>query len=150
GAMFGRRKRKKVQQPAADAPPWPVWPDPNLDRAVDAIVEVERRFKGVPWAQYRRLDQEHRSRTLTVPDWFPDWHAIRPEHVAQVAERSGRPVAAAGLLSMHPSGYVREAAVEVLAKTPDARALPFLLVRCADWVTQVRLAAQAAVGERLK
>jgi hypothetical protein len=105
---------------------------PDLERAAARLDEVERRFAATPWWDYRRLDQEHRSRTLSVPDWFPDWHRFLPEDVARLAERSGRPVVAAGLLSMHPDGYVREAAVAVLARTADPQATPFLLVRSAD------------------
>ncbi|MGW3964037.1 HEAT repeat domain-containing protein [Amycolatopsis sp. NPDC005003] len=46
-------------------------------------------------------------------------------------------------------GYLREAAIHRLAVSPDPEALPLLLVRCVDWVPQVRAAARAAVVSKL-
>ncbi len=53
------------------------------------------------------------------------------------------------LLSMHPNGRVREAAVEHLAVVHDGSEIPFLLLRLNDWVPQVRARARAVVRERL-
>jgi hypothetical protein len=148
--LFGRRKRRvQTRQVALNGPTWLYSHEPDFARAVALLEEVERRFAETPWWHYRRLDQEHRSRTFSVPAWFPDWHSFRARDVARLVELGDRPVAAAGLLSMHPSGYVREAAVRELAATASAQALPFLLVRTADWVEPVRSAAQTAVGSLL-
>lgn len=141
---FGRRKRKteavrSVARAVASRPA------PDLERAAADIAAAEATFAATPWWQYRRLDQEHRSRTLTAPEWFRDWQDVWPEDVETLAVLSGRPLAAGGLLSMHSNGYVREAAVRVLAQSGDPNALPFLLLRSADWVAQVRVPAQQAV-----
>jgi hypothetical protein len=120
----------------------------DLDRAASRLDDAERRWAATPWWDYPRLDREHRSRTLSIPDWFPDWHLVRADDVGRLAARSGRPLAAAGLLSMHPDGHVREAAVRVLAAVVDPGAMPFLLVRSADWVGPVRRRAQAAIMTR--
>lgn len=54
------------------------------------------------------------------------------------------------LISFHPDGHVREAAVARLASSEDGSELPFLLLRCDDWVPQVRSAAERAVMPRLR
>ncbi|MEV4596604.1 HEAT repeat domain-containing protein [Amycolatopsis sp. NPDC049253] len=45
-------------------------------------------------------------------------------------------------------GYVREPAVRQLRSSRDPEALPLLVVRCVDWVRQVREVARAAVLDR--
>lgn len=52
--------------------------------------------------------------------------------------------------SLHPSGYTREEAVNLLAGVYDGTELPFLLLRLNDWVPQVRTAALAAVRRRIR
>lgn len=53
------------------------------------------------------------------------------------------------LASMHPSGYVREAATRLLATRRDGAELPYLLLRTNDWVSEVQRLAAAAVRERV-
>jgi hypothetical protein len=141
-----RRRKSKTSSPTQASSSGAVGqPTADVERAATAIGAVGQQLASTPWWQYRQLDRQHRSRTWSNPDWFPDWHWIQPDDVARIAERSGQPVTAAGLLSMHPSGYVREAAVRVLAQNGRSDALPFLIVRAADWVEQVRQPAQHAV-----
>jgi HEAT repeat protein len=144
--VFERRKQKAKARPPVPRPVAPR-PGPDLERAAADIAAVDATLAATPWWQYRRLDQEHRSRTLTAPDWFRDWQGVRPEDVETLAVMSGRPLATGGLLSMHSNGYVREAAVQVLAESADPNALPFLLLRSADWVAEVREPAQQAVRD---
>jgi hypothetical protein len=54
-----------------------------------------------------------------------------------------------GILSFHPDGFVREAAVKELADSRDGSELPYLLLRLNDWVREVREAAQHAVSARI-
>lgn len=135
-----------------ERPPPGRWvrPRPDLRRAAAGLAEFDRRMSEQPWWTYGRIDREHRSRTLSVPVWFPDWHLIQPDDVGRLAARPGCGALAAELLSMHPDGYVREAAVARLARADSARAFPLLLVRAADWVGPVRERAQAAVRDRLR
>ncbi len=54
------------------------------------------------------------------------------------------------MFTMHPSGYVREAALRRLISESDATlALPYLLLRANDWVDQVRDVATEAVKRLL-
>jgi hypothetical protein len=46
-------------------------------------------------------------------------------------------------------GYLREAAVQRLAVSPDPEALPLLLLRCVDWVRPVGELARAVVVSKL-
>ncbi|MEU4667615.1 hypothetical protein AB0F91_06510 [Amycolatopsis sp. NPDC023774] len=48
----------------------------------------------------------------------------------------------------HADGYVREPGVRRLRRSRNPEALPLLLVRCVDWVPQVRAIARAAVLAR--
>jgi|GEM_PF-2353125 len=70
------------------------------------------------------------------------WFEIRPAHVEQwsnfdsvIARRS------LCIAAMNSSGFVREAAVRVLAAHPHPESLPFLIWSLRDWVMQVRDAA---------
>lgn len=49
------------------------------------------------------------------------------------------------ICSFDPSGFIREAAVQVLGRKPALEALPFLVLRTADWVSQVRICAERAL-----
>jgi HEAT repeat protein len=60
------------------------------------------------------------------------------------------PKAAQRLATFHANGHVREAAVRALARTADADALPYLLLRANDWVVQVADAARGALERRLR
>lgn len=55
-----------------------------------------------------------------------------------------------GVISFHRSGYVRQAAVQLLDKIEGGRELPFLLIRLNDWVAAVRHAARQAVVRRMQ
>lgn len=76
--------------------------------------------------------------------------------VEEVRDRldSGRPkrsdtLPALMVKALSPDGRVREKAVRRLAKSPSLAVLPVLGLRAADWVSQVRAAARAAIAARL-
>jgi HEAT repeat protein len=71
------------------------------------------------------------------------WHEVTP---ASVGDLPSSAVLAMGVASIHVSGYVREAAVEQLVRSSDARALGFLVARANDWVPEVALAAQRGLS----
>ncbi len=83
------------------------------------------------------------------------WPGDRPQLKLYVEESSvrsamprGLPTAALGLLSMNANGRVRELAVRELASSNAADALPFLMLRANDWVSQVSSIAFGAVERR--
>jgi len=101
----------------------------------------------VPWWDHPGLDTVTRRGDHATSRWFADWRRLEARHVGGLVTRARRPAIAAGVLSMHPDGWVREAAVEALARSDDEAALPFLLVRASDWVGPVQAAAAGAVDE---
>lgn len=54
------------------------------------------------------------------------------------------------LASFHGSGYVREAAVRRLLDNRDGSEVPFLLLRCNDWVPTIAELAQRGLRDRLQ
>lgn len=52
------------------------------------------------------------------------------------------------LASFHGSGFVREAAVKQLQQCKDGSEIPFLILRCNDWVKPIAERAQQALRER--
>lgn len=54
------------------------------------------------------------------------------------------------LASFHASGYLREAALRRLRECTDGSEVPFLILRCNDWVRPVAELAQQALRERLR
>src|SRR5260370_25965727 len=65
--------------------------------------------------------------------WWASWDRIEPADVRRLKQRASS-WASLAVLSMHRSGYVREAALRLLAETKDGTALPYLFIRLNDWV----------------
>jgi hypothetical protein len=116
----------------------------NRKEAAAALQAIASLLDSVQPSQLRRLDLEIRRQ---APYW--GFGRLAPEDVARLRVLSSEPFAAAAICSMHRSGYVREAALRELALRRDARELPFLLLRAADWVDEIRTIAQEALTGRL-
>jgi hypothetical protein len=76
------------------------------------------------------------------------WRMVDPADLPRLCQEPGGG-ALVKLTSFHPNGFVRATAVRLLDAMSDGRELPFLLVRCNDWVPAVQQAAAAAVERRL-
>lgn len=113
--------------------------DAEAVRAAAAILE-RATPEDVAWLERNRVgDQEYGA-----------WAELRAADLGTaplVPESASAPIVALG--SMHRSGYVREAAVRLLATRADGAELPYLLLRLNDWVPDVRAAAERAVRDRL-
>jgi HEAT repeat protein len=96
----------------------------------------------IPVADLPQLEAAVRSATLQAYRW----HELS---LAQVRGRSWSRANTA-LFTLHPSGYVRQWAVEALDSQEGARPLAYLLLRLNDWVEQVRRVAETAVRRRLR
>jgi HEAT repeat protein len=93
------------------------------------------------------LDEECRRRW-----WYVDDAGPRAEVAidgAILADPSGDPTRAIGVLSFHPNGRVRERAVQQLSTITSGLELPFLLIRLNDWVDVVARRAETAVQRRV-
>lgn len=78
------------------------------------------------------------------------WRALSPKDARRLMVKHGHATPVAALLSMHPNGYIREASVRALTRDPNSLAVGALVLRCADWVPEVRDLAVTAVDERLQ
>jgi len=76
------------------------------------------------------------------------WSESSARDLTAMMPTSAERTACLGMLSCHRSGYVRERAVQELAADGSPEALPFLVLRCNDWVEPVRRLAVRAVEER--
>ena len=79
----------------------------------------------------------------------PQWPKISPDELKRIVRTAEGPTELVGLVSFHPSGYIRELAVRRLTQITGGRELPFLLLRLNDWVAPVYQTALMAVQERV-
>ncbi len=151
-----------------------VGPSPDPEARLAALHELGRRPYVLLLAQLHHLvddrhegvtDEAARLASWLLADLRPDqWAALdrtarssaggwwRPPDVKPViaaARACEQPTAALVLMTMSPSGYVRQAAVEALAGDRDPRSLPAVLVRLDDWVPPVAEAAERAASARI-
>ena len=77
------------------------------------------------------------------PWWRRVWRAMRAE------QADATDLLAVGLASMDRDGRVREAAIRRLAADPDSLVGPFLALRTADWVDEVRSVAVTVLADRI-
>ena len=111
----------------------------NVAQVVDAITAIITHRDPV---QLARLDEQCRQYSeYSYAVW--NWEQ-QPKSVLKGIDQP----AMLGLFSMHPSGYVREAAVKKLKRSDTSQALTFLLIRSNDWVKPVRKAAVVEVINR--
>lgn len=88
-----------------------------------------------------------RMRETTSMEWSIDWRALRLEDLfaPNLSPEACRAVLV--FSTFHPNGYIREQAVAALGTDPQA--LPAVLLRCNDWVAQVRQAALESLKQLL-
>ena len=125
---------------------WIVMVAPRSSRLLEAIEVASGLVESASPKSLFRID--YQVRRLDAWD-SSGWNSWRPEDLSAVVETSGRPVAVGALMSMHGNGWLREASVRLLSQQQTGEELRWLLLRCVDWVPQVRAAAQAAVRARL-
>jgi HEAT repeat protein len=114
---------------------------PDLDETVAALGHM---LRAAPSSALGRLD----ARARRWRRWDDaGWRSVTPADVHELVQTAD-PLAVAAATSMHRSGYVREAAVGVLATMSAGDELRWLLLRCTDWVPTVRNAAIDAVRAR--
>ena len=115
-----------------------------------ALAVIDRELRKLRPADLRSLDKEvRRDRYYLYNPWGQWVPELKSRRVRKIVAGFGYPLAAAAMMSMRRSGYVREEAVRELAQLRNGDELPFLLLRASDWVEPVRNAALHAVEERL-
>lgn len=78
------------------------------------------------------------------------WHHLSPEYVKAIRINDESDVSFIGICSFHRNGYVREAAVEMLAHQFSGKEIPFLLLRMNDWLPKIRFMAFKALKQRIR
>ena len=110
-------------------------------------------YAGMPVASLPALDETMRSSWggMYQAKLALRWQRLAPEQVNVLMRTdAARSALLLGLACCHASGYVRRNAVACLdQQVRTGVELPFLLLRLDDWVTPVRLQAEAAVRQRL-
>lgn len=113
-------------------------------QAVDAILGT------VPVGDLASAETEVRRRV----SWWgvragQAWLGWTPRGLDRKAPRGWLRVPYFGVASFHPSGYVRERALQALSAERSGRELPYLVLRLNDWVDPVKRGAERAVRDRL-
>jgi hypothetical protein len=110
--------------------------DPSVRRAGAAVIVDLASY--IPVASLPGFEERLRDQTWQ----HRAWHELRLEWIA----KQEWPLRVWAMLTMHRSGFVREAAMRRLVSSGNFElALPFLLLRVNDWVSEVRLFAIDAV-----
>lgn len=78
------------------------------------------------------------------------WRQLQAGQIKHLPRTKRSRTSVLGLISFHPSGYVREQALHLLAQVNDGSELPYLLIRLNDWVSPVRRVAQDSIEKRLQ
>ena len=78
--------------------------------------------------------------------WSNAWHNLAPAAISRLAHTYDLNAAVIGLLAPHANGFVRAAALEVLAQYNSSQEISFLSLRVNDWVEPiaVRIATRPA------
>lgn len=120
-----------------------------VDPAAAATWEGRAILDGLVPSQLRRFDTETRERSPYGTAWIDGLYSLSPRLVRATVALSRDPEAAELLLAAHHSGWVREEVLGLLGARGTPLALGMLVVRSADWVAEVRAAAQRTLREVL-
>jgi HEAT repeat protein len=82
--------------------------------------------------------------------WSSAWHKLAPAAISRLAHTYDLNAAVIGLLASHANGFVRAAALEVLAQYNSGQEIPFLSLRVNDWVEPVAARASELLVSRLR
>lgn len=94
-----------------------------------------------------RLDSLFREHTSL--HWSYDWKKENPESLFKPNMSEEEKTVILGLCSFHPNGYFREKALHKLAQQKTGKELSYLLLRCNDWVQEIRRPAEQYIESRL-
>jgi hypothetical protein len=116
---------------------------PHVARAIAELV------REVTPVQLSWLDEQVRHSSYAYY-WSDAWHQLRPEAVSRLAQTAEFDAAVVGLLASHSNGFVRAAALEVLAQHTSGQEIPFFSLRANDWVEPVAARASDLLISRLR
>lgn len=126
--------------------PWiktlmPATPDPQAHETV-----VRQLLDDLPTTALPGLDYDMRWRA----SWRTyTWDSLAVAEAKRLLAGATDVVTVAAGLSMHRNGRIRQVAVNALVRSGSERALRWLVLRCGDWVPQVRDSARDGVDRWL-
>lgn len=136
-AQVGRPKKRWFSS-------WVGASDEASETADQALLALQELWSMLAPSQYHQLDQELRAGGYGSRIAEGAWWQLSPQAALDAPPASGElRTVGLGVLSSHPSGHVREAALRGLTGAQLGPSLPFFLVRANDWVRQVRAVAYA-------
>jgi HEAT repeat protein len=144
------RKIGEAGEPAAIPDLLPLVLTRSSDIARAATRVIERLLECIKPAEYSRFDEYLRVGDI---DWKwrgEAWAELRVQDVKQFAKLSEGAASLLGVLSCHPSGYLRESALRELGNIKSGAELPFLLLRVNDWVGNIREIVRPLVFTRIQ
>lgn len=103
-------------------------------------------FAQIPLDALPLLDESLRQSWAHLEDWY----GLRPEAIDNIGLNIDSDRVFVGLVTSHRNGYVRAAALRALGADASNVGIPFLLIRLADWVTEVQIIAENAVQQKLR
>jgi HEAT repeat protein len=116
---------------------------PHVARAVAELV------REVTPVQLFWLDEQVRHSSYAYY-WSDAWHQLPPRAVSRLAQAAEFDAAVIGLLASHSNGFVRAAALELLAQHTSGQEIPFLSLRANDWVEPIAARASDLLISRLQ
>jgi hypothetical protein len=134
-------------EPAAALYLLPLLSSGDRNRSEKVAHVLGKLVRSVPVIDLPWLDEFARN---GQPSWEISWRKLTPSDVSKLHAPKDDLVFALGVASFHPSGFIRQAAVEQLCASNSGSVLLFLLIRLNDWVENVRRVAQSCVEARLQ
>lgn len=116
----------------------------------EAAAKAVKRLRGaVRIEDVSVFDRTFRELSPHLHPEYSAWCYMRPADLKPVSALTGGAVVLQ-LAMCHPNGHVRAEAIWRSAACSDGAEIPFLLLRCNDWVDAVRALARSALRARLR
>ena len=116
---------------------------PQVARTIAEVV------RDVTPVQLSWLDEQVRHSSY-AHSWSDAWYQLAPSAVPRLAQGAEFDGAVIGLIASHSNGFVRAAALEVLAEHTGGQEIPFLALRANDWVDAVAARGTELLISRLR
>ena len=122
-------------------------------RAPQVARTIAELLRGMTPVQLSWLDERVRRGSYVDYNARSAWQKLAPGAVPRLAQAVDFDPTVVGLIASHANGFVRAAALEVLAQQgdgQDGQELPFLSLRANDWVEPVAARATVLLTSRLR
>jgi HEAT repeat protein len=116
---------------------------PQVGRIIAGLV------RGMNPTQLCSLDEQVRHDSYAYY-WATAWDKLEPATISRLVHVHELDATVIGLLASHPNGFVRAAALEVLAQHTSGQEIPFISIRANDWVEPVAARARELLISRLQ